>query len=430
MTESTTSQSRNDRVFSACIAMLDAQVGKGGLPLAPMGSAGKSLVEALVQNLQRESPSASQAAEAVFVLANFSIVEGRVLNLVDPGSTDTGKGGRIAGDRTVGDRLCVELTKRNIPATKGPFQSSSFRGGYCASQVRDDGMRKFIKWVSAEGRTLAEVSALATSLAQGFIGASAELPVLPNLAASRFTFARYRQAREGLLSIGSGGAFEQYLLAGLLREEIGARPNGLRVSTKSVSSNDRASGSSGDIEIRSAKKLVSAIEVSAASWETKVGQVQTAAESGLREMTIAATAVPVSDGGDRLQRLLAEPYEGLGVDVSVVELYSYMDIVASRLTPHQRASAFRFVYACLVAWHRRDRDLVDRLVDVLVDLSLVNEVDELERGDGKSSPVDNLLDSLTAVLSREGSGVADVPVKLRQLADEIESGFPSKSAGA
>jgi hypothetical protein len=279
--------------------------------------------------------------------------------------------GRIAGDRTVSDDLCRRLLNpRNIPATQGPLQSSSFRGGYLAPQVRDPGIRRYVAWQSEPGRTLTDVIELAKALADEFLDQASAMPELPELAASRFTFIAYRLARERLLEQGSGGAFEQYLLAGLLTQEIAQGQTGSRIATKSVGANDRAARTGGDIEVRHGQALISAIEVTAAPWDTKIDQLGTAAKSNLREVTIAAPGVARDVSAEDLAERLGPVAERLGLDVSVLDLHALMDEVASRLTQHARAAAFRYVYECLASWHRRQPELAQRLIDVLSLLGL------------------------------------------------------------
>lgn len=335
----------------------------------------KQVLELLVAPLREDPPAASQAAEAALTLTAFSLVEGRVLNLADPTAGDL-HNNRIAGDRAVGDDLCREiLVPRNIPSTQGPFQSSSFRGGYLAEQVRDDGIRQYVRWQSAPQRTLTDVGAMANALVDEFLDKASSMPPMPTLIGARFTFIMYRQARDKLLESGSGGALEQYLLAGLLDQEISQSHPGARIATKSVSANDRAARTAGDIEVRRGQALTGAIEVSAAEWHRKIDQLRTAADSGLTEVTIAAADVAAGVSAQNLTESLKPVADRLGLDVSVLDLYTFMDVVAARLTKHQRAESFDYVYRCLARWHARRPELAHRLIDTLKRLGLTAEED-------------------------------------------------------
>jgi hypothetical protein len=327
----------------------------------------------LVAPLRQEPPAASQAAEAALALAAFAIVEQRVLNLTDPAAGDL-ENNRLAGDRAVSDDLCRQLlAPRNIPCTKGPLQSSSFRGGYLAAQVREAGIRRYVTWQSEAGRTLADVEELAEALAGEFLDNASAMPAMPPLIGRRFTFIAYRRARERLLEQGSGGAFEQYLLAGLLDQEIPLSQPGARIATKSVGANDRAARTGGDIEVRQGQALISAIEVTAARWDAKIDQLETAATANLSEVTVVAPRVARDVSAENLAERLGPVAERLGLDVSVLDLQAFMDVVASRLTAFARSMAFRYVYDCLARWHRRQPELAQRLIDVLSSLDLIAE---------------------------------------------------------
>jgi hypothetical protein len=334
---------------------------------------GREVLELLVAPLREDPPAASQAAEAALTLAAFSLVEGRVLNLADPAVGDL-QNNRIAGDRTVGDDLCGQiLAPRNIPATKGPLASSSFRGGYLAEQVRNGGIRRYVAWQSAPGRSLPDVGEMATALVDEFLDKASSMPPMPSLIGARFTFIAYRQARDQLLEEGSGGALEQYLLAGLLAQEISQSQPGARIDTKSVIASDRSAGAAGDIEVRYGQAPRGAIEVSAAEWDTKILQLRTAADSGLTEVTIAAAGVARDTSAQDLVEVLKPVADRLGLDVSVLDLHAFMDVVASRLTAHQRAESFIYVYRCLARWHTRRPELAHRLIGTLSSLGLVAE---------------------------------------------------------
>jgi hypothetical protein len=122
---------------------------------------------------------APPAAEAALTLAAFTLAVERVLNLADASAGDL-QNHRIAGDRTVGDHLCRELlASRNIPSTQGPLQSSSFRGGYLAEQVRNAGTRRHAAWQSDPRRSLPNVGEMARALADEFLDQASAMPSMP-----------------------------------------------------------------------------------------------------------------------------------------------------------------------------------------------------------------------------------------------------------
>jgi hypothetical protein len=328
----------------------------------------QSVLDAVAGTLLDDPPAASQAAELALLLSAFTIAEQRVLNLADPGVGDvTEMNARLAGDRTLSEWLSGDLLEPlNIPVTKGALASSSFRAGYLARQVRG-AARDFVAWHGTTGRTVDEVEAFAEALTDRFLAVAVAMPALPSLRGSAFTWTAYRRAREHLLADGSNGAMEQYLLAGLLEQELP-----LRVVTKAVGSSDASAGTAGDVEIREGQRLVGAIEVTARSWDTKVAQLSAAATAGLTDPVIAAAGANDAEGDD-IAALLDPAQDRLALDVAVLDLHAYMDVVASRITRHQRAAAFAFVHSCCVRYHRARPELAGRVVAVLVMLGLTTD---------------------------------------------------------
>lgn len=402
--------------------LTEAEAGTGSPPTLDADS--QRLVAELSAPLTAEPPSASQFAEAAFTLAAFCLAEDRVLNVIDPSAGDlavTGdaKTGRLASDRGVSDKLCSELlAPRNIPATKGPLQSSSYRAGYQAEHARSRALSVYAVWQSMHGRTLAEVRAVAESLARAFTGAASVLPPWPNVSAASLTFSTYRLIRDDLLSAGSGGAFEQYLLAGLLEQEIAASDPGRRIDTKSVNANDRASKAVGDIEIRHHQALVGAIEVTAASWDTKLDQLDGAAKIGLRDITIAAAGVAEAIAEDIAAAL--EPIaDRLGIDPAVVDLHSYMDVLAARITPHNRAEALKFTYRCLARYHSREPRLALRLIDSLSTRGVIADKEPVATPPvSESQDLDDFVAEIRAGLDRREPGES-LPEALRRISGNV-----------
>jgi hypothetical protein len=267
---------------------------------------------------------------------------------------------------------------------------------------------------------LPEVHAAATWIADAFAHAASTLPAWPGLVGSKLTFSAYRRIRDSLLSQGSGGAFEQYLLAGLLEQELVGGVGGLRVETKNVGANDRSAKTAGDIQVRHRQALVSAIEVSAANWTSKVAQIEAAAGAGLKEVTIAATGVSNSTGAD-IGELIDPIAARLGIDPAVVDLHAFMDVVASRITPHGRTEALRFVYRALVQYHSREPALAERLINAMRDAGIV-----AENEDSSELPQSGGLDLEVALervrIEYDGQpAILSVVSALRKVALELEA---------
>ena len=415
---------RTESVNVKLAAMFDERSKKASSANQPLDARTQTLLNELLGPLLSEPPQASQAAEAALTLATFSIVEGRVLNLVDPAAGDLTEKNRIKGDRTTGDKLCREiLAARNIPATKGPFQSSSYRSGYKALQAQNRALSDYASWQSESGRTLDDIQQVVDELVDAVLACSASLPPLPSLLGDRFTFVAYRQARDRLLSAPSRGALEQYLLAGLLDQELRASSGAqLRAETKNVGANDASSKAAGDIEVRQHHALRGAIEVTTASWEDKLDQLENVVQAHLSDATIAASNVIAKTTGEDLAKKVSPTAERLGLDVAVVDLHGLMDVAASRITRASRAAAFAFVYRCIVMYHRREPELAERLIRVLTELHLVSDDQIVAAEQDDELGLIELVDRVKEVLeSQRLIDHPEVPSALREIAEQIET---------
>lgn len=343
-----------------------------GLPAAAPRPELDALVAKLASPLRQVGGSrASAAAEVAYVLCAMAVLSNRVPKLDS----------RLPGDRAASEALSKLLLRRNIPATLGALQSNTYRGGYRARQARDTSLADFVEWAERQDRTVEDFHALFERLGAEFASHASAAPALPLLFSGHFTFARTRILIERLLAHNSGGAYEQYLVAGLLTQEYQA--NGLRwsVGTKRVGASDAVSNSVGDVQVRHRQRLQHAIEVSASGWRGKVSQAITSTrESGLAQATVVADAADLS--GEALEVATGADR---GVDVAVVDLGSYLDFVSARLRPDQRAEAVRLVYGYLVRWDRTRADLAQYLVDQLVDLGLAGDGDVVEAAEPDQS---------------------------------------------
>jgi hypothetical protein len=383
----------------------------------------QAVLNDLIGTLTQDPPRASQAAEAALTLAAFSLVEDRVLNLRDASKGDVNPNIRIDGDRAVGDRLCREvLAPRNIPATQGPFQSATYRSGYLAPQARNPSLRRYIGWQSEPGRTLDDVRKIAHALVDAFLDRASSMPPTPSLIADRFTFVAYRQARDALLADPSEGALEQYLLTGLLGQELSASSSALRAQTKNVGASDAASGAPGDIELREGQTLRGVIEVTAASWDDKLNQLEAVVKAHLSEATIAAPNVTAAVTGAELAEKVKPAGERLGLDVAVVDLHGLMDVAASRMSRAGRAAAFGYVYRCLASYHRRRPELAERLIRVLSELDLVSQDVIVPPRIDVVPDVGELMARVRELLaSQHVINNPETPSALRELADQVEA---------
>ena len=354
-TKESKSQARNrNKRAKELLYQLFAEAAQGPLD-AQLDDGAQRVLNKALGPLKNDPPGASQGAEVAATISALTVAEGELFDL----------NSRIDGDRTVGDWFCANVLRvRNIPSTKGPLQSSSFRGGYKSDQVRSDAVRMFADWYSEKDRALSEVKDFLNSLVNEFSARATELPTLPGLNADRFTFARFKSFSESLLSEGSGGAFQQYLLAGILDNEIANYSSGMRVATKNVGANDAATSSGGDIEVRHSQALLAAYEVTANSWETKIDQLEAAAAAGLNTVNIVAPDVHRFDGS-YIEETIRPVSNRLGMDIAILDLQGFMDTLSSRLTRHARSRAVTYLDNCLRTWHRREPELIQRVISTL-----------------------------------------------------------------
>jgi len=339
----------------------------------------------LEQPLLAADPRHSQAAEAAVVIMAFSLREGRVLDLRKGSGDVDPETGRLPGDRTVGDGFCERvLAPRSIPATKGPFQSSTWRSGYDAAQVRGPGLSGFVKWHATV--TLPDLQQVFERLIATFASSAAVVEPLPKLDASALTFARFRAFLDLLFAEKSGGAFEQYVFAAVLEQETATTGRPERVTTKSVRSSDAATGAAGDVLVRRGGRVVAAFEVTARPWKTKLPQLTTSARAGLTEVTIVAAGVNGALRGEDLEVELALLQAELAVDVSVLDLLGTLDVLSARLSRFERADAIRRVYVNLVQWHRREPHLISSFVACVDSAALALE--DLDKSETVAAPED------------------------------------------
>ena len=338
---------------------------------APLRSRERGIVNALMGRLRASPPGRSAAAEVALVILLIVLAEGRPLNVIDPSAGDIANNNRLEGDRALSDWLSQWLLRRNIPATAGALASNTYRSGYRASQAQSPALAAFVQWLSSSGRSMVEITNVASAVLAGFLANAVDLPDLPRIRHENLTAVRFRQIVESLLATGSQGAFEQYLVAGVLNAEFAATGRDVRAETKAVGASDSSSGTSGDVEIRKGQTLIETIEVTAESWRTKLAQLA-AGRRPLPAVTVVATDVQVTTAA-RFEHELGQEPRLNSVDVRFVELLGFLDFCSARLDGRGRAETVAFVYAQLVRLHRSEPGLVTRLVQALEDAEVVEE---------------------------------------------------------
>jgi len=163
-----------------------------------------------------------------------------------------------------------------------------------------------------------------------------------------------------LFKAGSGGAYEQFVIAALLHALIEQSAlDGVRVETKTLNASDRSSRAPGDIQILSGNRVIEAYEVTANSWRTKlVGAGKTIKDHDLPRLNIIAKA-----DSEPLAAILAE-LTPTTEDVAILDIGHYASALVSTLTRPFRAAALGRLYEYLDRY-QPDVALVNSYVDSL-----------------------------------------------------------------
>ncbi len=258
---------------------------------------------------------------------------------VDAGSTEEVATPPV-GRRTVGQQLEALFDALNIRARRDAFQTvakgtSSLLGRKRAS------WNALLGWAQRQVSTEPVDQAL-RYMATRIANTARDLPMMPGLDVSRLTFRRVLGVIDDLLSVPSGGAHEQFVFAALLHtlaEEYGGR----RVETKTLTAADTASGTAADVQVLEGGKVAEAYEVTANSWNSKIGQ----AVAVLRHYDLARVHIvapgPAPSAQEIANAILAAPLPaGLvapSIDMSVLDVRQECRSLAHRLSrPGRRAA--------------------------------------------------------------------------------------------
>jgi hypothetical protein len=190
---------------------------------------------------------------------------------------------------------------------------------------------------------------------------------MPPLRVAALSFAAVAKLLDEVLRIPSGGAFQQFATAAFLDAllyefGLGGTVGGLRVETKNINASDASAGTSADVQIMRANKIEEAFEVSANNWRDKVGQaVLAAGNADLSRVHIIAAA----EGDDTD---LAD-LDGVGADVTVADVRSFLRILAAALRKPSREHALKRLYE-LLDRNQPDPELTNGYVRLLGRLQL------------------------------------------------------------
>lgn len=279
---------------------------------------------------------------------------------------------RFNGDRPTSDWLGSFLRSHDIVAVKSALQNSSFRHSFVHDRIDSPELRRILTWASDVDRSPEDVRLVFERIARRTAETARIISPLPQLDATRFTFQQTLSVIDRLLSVPSGGAYEQYIFAALKAAEVETSTEGLRVETKSVSAAD-AGRTAADVQVvRGQAEVVEAYEIAASPWTDKIVQAaEVVRQHGLSRVHIVAHAAGTT--ADQVTAAIA--VAGLPsttdprlLDVSVLDLRSEIRSLVARLSKSGRRLCVERLWQILAEY--ADSSDVERLVTAVRDAGL------------------------------------------------------------
>lgn len=265
---------------------------------------------------------------------------------------------RPAGARSLARRLGVFFKQHHIPAVDDAYQNIAKNSPeLCRGNFPE--WDRFLRWVNE-----ASARQLETCFRYACAQVASEarpVPPMPELDSTQLTFARSMEIVGALLSEGSQGVFEQYVIAGLLHALFAYGNPTHFVRTKRVNASDSSSDAAGDIELVVGNRLLEAIEVTAADWRDKLPTLS----RKIRQHDLGRIHVVAPLGGAGYGVVTGELL-GEQQDVSILDLVSTAAVLMAALTKVNRKVAFNRMYEYLERYEGDVRK-VTGFVEVLAD---------------------------------------------------------------
>jgi hypothetical protein len=204
-------------------------------------------------------------------------------------------------------------------------------------------------------------------LASGMAATARDLPPMPELDTPKLVSPAVFAVLDARLAQPSGGSHEQFFFAGLLAAYLDQLDEPGVVETKNINASDASAGTAADVQHRHRGQVISAYEVTANDWRSKIGQASaTLRAHDLRHVTILATGVATVSGADLAAELPPDQ------DVIVLDLREEIRSLVGRLDKPHRREGLRRIYTHLVERQSNDA-LVRGWVDAIVAAGLVLE---------------------------------------------------------
>ena len=272
---------------------------------------------------------------------------------------------RAEGGRGVSKWLGTYLAAMHIRAVQDAFQNVG-KNTVRLDRGNAPSFDKVLHWGSSRERSSTDIEQAFHFVCVHIAANARPVMPLPRLNRGNLTFSRMCQLFVSLFASASGGAFEQFSVAALLHAliEQQGESNKYRVETKNLNASDKSSRSAGDIQILVGNRVVEALEVTANDWRDKLsGAARTIKDNDLSRLTIVASGV--ESAGDALFGELNKQ----GIDLSVLEIKSFVFSMVSALTRPGRSFALERMYE-LLDRHQPRVDVVNQFVESLRDMQL------------------------------------------------------------
>jgi hypothetical protein len=308
--------------------------------------------------------SIAQRAETVLTSTNLSYRDGLLIQLAYRLAMTNPTVGldvteRQPGARSVAGQVGAFFAENHIPAVKDAYQNI---GKNSTNLVRGNfgEFDALLHWASKTTTALGDIASVFTYGCAHAARTARSVKQMPQVDRAALSFAKVGALTEELFAMGSGGAYEQFVIAALLQALVEqSNLAGVRVETKTLNASDKSSRAAGDIQILSGNRVIEAYEVTANAWRTKLaGAGQTIKDHDLTRLNIIARA-----DGEPLGVLLAELATQTN-DVAVLDLGHYASALIATLTRPFRAAALVRLYEYLDRY-QPDVALVNSYVDAL-----------------------------------------------------------------
>lgn len=265
------------------------------------------------------------------------------------------------GVRGTGEFTKHLLPHLSIPATRGnPFETIAKGAPSYVGRARPS-WNDLLTWASTEA-TFEDVQAVAAQFLRRLAALRRDVSPMPELDTERLTWAAVVAVLEALLAEGSGGAYEQLIVAALVEalHAAEAEQHRVYVTTKPVSASDESSKAAGDVQVREPSGAVrDAVEVADTDWAGKVAQaVASMKRDDLRRFLIVARAAGLPARADVESAIRAAKEHPEQRDIAVLDLRSELRSMVARLDRVLRRRMLQTLYRYLLDYQPSDERVV------------------------------------------------------------------------